>query len=339
MSDSQISSSTTSLDGALTRLTARRFLQLMIFVSIAPIAFFLIARPALPAQLTESSYQLLIFLAVAHVPITAFFWFDDRYREHINADWKTYYLIPAIIIASCALVPILFGTSGANYLFLVYFSWLLWHYGKQNWGILCLFSFGTKSPMPSASERHICTVAPIFGTLGALSGFTQVKDTIIASLLPALYWVGLTGTLAVTAATVFVVVRQLAKSIDPLRTAMTAVAGLFYLPTFVSAQYGVLAYATAHACQYFVMMYVMAGDRKQRATIARLIVITLLAIVGYYAVSSVNSSALWGEAVIVTVAIGTGITMTHFFLDSRLWRLREPFQRGAVKDSFAFLFH
>lgn len=83
------------------------------------------------------------------------------------------------------------------------------------------------------------------------------------------------------------------------------------------------------------MMYALAADTKQRATVVRLIVITAAAIGGYFALTNLNQT----EPIIITTAIGTGITMSHFFLDSRLWRLREKFQRGAVKESFDFLFH
>lgn len=323
-------------DNELTRVTARRFLQLLVFASLAPIGFFLIAYPVLPARMTESSYQLLIFLSIAHVPITGFFWFDDRYRAHMNANPKTYYLTPALIIAACAFVPVTFGQAGANYLFLIYFAWLLWHYGKQNWGILCLFSIGTKSPMPTKLERYICNAAPVFGVMGAAASLSQASS--FASILPALYWTGLAGSIAVAAATLYVVGQQLNKGTDRIRIAMTAIAGWFFLPTFLNAEFGVTSYATAHAVQYFVMMYALAADRKQRATVVRLIVITVLAVAGYFFANSFNNSALWGSAVLVGAAIGTGITMSHFFLDSRLWRLREPFQRGAVKESFDFLF-
>jgi hypothetical protein len=34
-----------------------------------------------------------------------------------------------------------------------------------------------------------------------------------------------------------------------------------------------------------------------------------------------------------------GIVMTHFVLDAGIWRLREPFQRGYMRERFSFVFH
>lgn len=312
------------------------FLALLLGASLAPIAFFLLLHPTLPAEVSGAGQQLLIFLAIAHVPITAFFWFDDRYRAHINANWRLYYLAPVGIIAAAGAVPLAFGSTGADYLFLFYFVWLLWHYGKQNWGILCLFSFGTKTSMPSKLHRWICNAAPVFGALGATAGLAQAQA--FAPVLPLIYWAGAVGTAIVAAATLYAVSTELAEKLNWRRIVMTATCGLFFVPTFLSVHHGVLAYATAHACQYFVMMYALAADRKQRAIVLRLAAITVAAVGGYFVQLSFNDTAIWGQAVIVGTAIGTGITMSHFFLDSHLWRLREPFQRGAIKESFAFLF-
>lgn len=320
-------------------VTARRFLILVLFVSIAPIVFFTFLHSALPGHFANAGLQLFGFLAVAHVPITLFFWIDPRYRAHINKSPMIYYGLPLSIIAGSAAIPLAFGRGGVAYLFLFYFVWLLWHYGKQNWGILCLFAVGTKSPMPTKLERWICNAAPVAGVMGGVAALAQAKSSVFSPILQILFFLGAAATSAVVIATIYVAAKQIKGGYPPLRIAMMAVCGLFFVPAFFNTGVGVLAYGSAHAAQYFVIMYALAADRKQKATALRLGSITLLAVVGFFAATSFNNAALWGAAAAVAAATIIGITISHFVLDSYLWRLREPFQRGAVKESFDYLFH
>jgi hypothetical protein len=254
------------------------------------------------------------------------------------SDVGTYYGVPALIIGTATAVPLIFGAVGLTYLFIGYFVWLLWHYGRQNLGVLSLVSIGTKTPAPSKIERHLYDAACIAGLMGALATLPQAKESVLAPVLNISYWVGLGMMVAIVAACTLVFFGNYRRGDTNQRLIMTALVSVFFVPSFLPTNFNVAAYAHAHALQYFVIMYTLAGDRQQGNLVIRLGALSLLAVVGYYISIWLNDKTLLGDWVTVGSAAGIGITMTHFFLDSRLWRLREPFQRAAVKESFSFLF-
>jgi hypothetical protein len=332
---------TTSISGHKDARDAQAFgfVLLLIGVTAAPIAFFLIfSRWIDRFSLAANVYQVLVFLAVAHVPLTLFFWIDRRYRGYVNQHPAVFYGVPALIVVIAASMPVLFGASGAVYLFLAYFAWLLWHYGRQNWGLLCLCAVATKSPSPGALERWLFRIAPIGGILGAMPELAQTKESALASVSGSLFALGIGITAVVAIGWLYLLAQQIHSRVHLGRMVISALLCLFFVPTFLNASYGVLAYATAHAAQYFVMMYTIAGDRKEGRWPVRMAALSVAAVIGYFLAMSMNDGGLWGDAVMITTAMGTGITMTHFFIDSRLWRLREPFQRQAIRQSFGFLF-
>ena len=184
--------------GAVTRINSdgqtatNRLIYALVVATSIPAMFFLLFGWAVSTHKAASDgYALLVFLAIAHVPLTAFFWVDRRYREHMASDVGTYYGVPALIIGTATAVPLIFGAVGLTYLFIGYFVWLLWHYGRQNLGVLSLVSIGTKTPAPSKIERHLYDAACIAGLMGALATLPQAKESVLAPVLNISYWVGL----------------------------------------------------------------------------------------------------------------------------------------------------
>ena len=71
---------------------------------------------------------------------------------------------------------------------------------------------------------------------------------------------------------------------------------VFFVSSFLPTNFNVAAYAHAHALQYFVIMYTLAGDRQQGNLVIRLGALSLLAVVGYYISIWLNDEALLGGA-------------------------------------------
>jgi hypothetical protein len=51
-----------------------------------------------------------------------------------------------------------------------------------------------------------------------------------------------------------------------------------------------------------------------------------------------RDNSIWGAAEPFAAGIALGIVMAHFIIDAGVWKLRKPFQREAIKESFSFLF-
>jgi hypothetical protein len=125
---------------------------------------------------------------------------------------------------------------------------------------------------------------------------------------------------------------------NPLRLGFLLVGAAFFLPTYLfdSATSATLGYAVAHGLQYLVFMAVVGAKRKPLVSLA------LMAAIGGAGAVLLNAGMVapdaglpWGNA-LYGAFIGT--VMAHFVLDAGIWRLREPFQRGYMRERFSFVF-
>ena len=125
------------------------------------------------------------------------------------------------------------------------------------------------------------------------------------------------------------------------RREFLALGASFFLPTYlfddpISATMG---YAFAHGLQYVVFMGIVSVRRK--APIASLVTLLGLSVLGGLllnaAVGAPDIADLSYGLAIYGVFVGT--VMSHFVLDAGIWRLREPFQRGYMRERFSFVFN
>lgn len=262
-----------------------------------------------------------------HVGMTGWFWFIGTYRRHINARPLYFYAWPASLAVVALVGVTIAGAPGRQLFIIIYTIWLLYHFGRQNWGVLCLGAAATKTARPSDIERAICHLAPIGGIIGAL--FAVGSDVWLYGLVVALGTAG---------ASLIVAAHQLAVGGSLLRAAMTAMPGLFFLPVYALGPLGLIAVGVAHAYQYALIMGGMAAADRVTAPHFRWAV-PLVAVTLYYLAAMLV--VLWADWGTIAATIGTlwdvGI-IWHFIIDADLWRLSRPFQRQEVQRRLAFLF-
>ena len=118
---------------------------------------------------------------------------------------------------------------------------------------------------------------------------------------------------------------------NPLVLAFTILGWAFFLPTLVSTDelVGFWSYAIAHGAQYLIFMSVVSGNRKRGAVGLAVLVLSFAAM--YMGLSYLNGSARGA-------AVYTGLVMSHFLIDAKVWRIREPLQRALIQDRFSFVF-
>jgi hypothetical protein len=98
-----------------------------------------------------------------HVASTGWFYIEPEMRAHFRAHPLRYFIVPALLIVGSAamfqLVP-----PARGYLLAAFFSWQLWHYQKQNVGLLSFVAAGTGKRPALASLAMLAGIS----TLGAL---------------------------------------------------------------------------------------------------------------------------------------------------------------------------
>ena len=307
---------------------ARIFLILILLVTLAP-HFTFVFREVLPAA--PAWGDGLFLLASAHVALTGFLWFDGRYRQHIQAHPLFFYVFPLLLTITLVTAVYVSGERGMKVFMVAFFAWLLHHFGRQNWGVLCLFAAGTKSGPPSGLERQICRWAPVAAFGYALG--CDLRETIPAPA-DALAAVSLAAGVILAAVATVLGLRQFAKGMHPLRVLATAATGLFFVPIYLSPTAGVIPVGIAHGYQYALIVGYLASSRHEGSM--RLWVLPLVALTVIWFLMNVYIT-VGGPNQLVFILFHC-VAIWHFLIDSDVWRLSRPFQRQAVRESFPFLF-
>jgi hypothetical protein len=312
---------------------SKPFLLTSLFLAtLVPTLIPVIAVPITGLQLTYSQFLLVIgVIGNAHVGMTAFFFLGDaRYKTIIRENRFRYIGLPLISIAF-AFVIFGFWPKGVWPYFCVHYAWLMWHFGRQNFGIYSFVAAGNRSGPVSQTERQY---------------FNLLLISIVPKVMTLYPEVGLTGTLAqisnnltiamclvCAALAVWIIATESNVRKDWQRTTALLMGFFFFLPTMLSSNAAIALTFFAHPVQYVIMMLYLAADRKQsfqmlRVALLFLTGITLWAVLTYFQ----------PFAMPVYLAIAFGVTQAHFLVDAGLWKLKLPKQRAAILESFDFLF-
>jgi len=295
---------------------------------------------------TQASLEAMVILSFLgnnfHVALTGWFYTDREMRPHFAARPWRYAIVPAGLIAGMALLfhfatPLVRSIALAAFL-----CWQLWHYQKQNVGLLSFIASGSASgaPVPvSAWERRVLGFAAIPGILGFFS-LTPIGLPQFAAAFMWSYAAGALLYVPVVIGAAIAIVKVPALRTSRLRLATFLFGVLFFLPTYlfhdpVSAT---ASYALAHGLQYVVFMGVVAGGRAP--LLPSLIMLIGIGTLGALLLNSAILAPDMKDFPYGFAAYGAflGVVMSHFVLDAGIWRLREPFQRGYMRRRFAFVF-
>jgi len=329
--------------GLRARKNAAAWHVFIVLISIATMLPILIAPYTQHVMADEdSALRTIIVLnfvgANFHVASTGWFYTDPKMRSHFRAHPLRYFVVPALLVLGGA-AAFQFMPAARGYLLALFFSWQLWHYQKQNVGLLSFVAAGTGSGPSSIWERRTLMVAAVAGILGFFS-LNRIGLSSLAPEFTALHRLGMLLYLAIPVLLVVAVIKVPALRTNRLRLVFLLLGASFFLPTFlfddqISATMG---YAIAHGLQYLVFMGVVAVARRPAfASLAMLAGLsTLGALLLNAAVAAPDTSTLsWRFAI---YGAFVGIVMAHFVLDAGIWRLRERFQRGYMRERFAFVF-
>jgi hypothetical protein len=317
------------------------FLALVSLASLLPFLAFPFARYVIAG--TDAALNIVVVMtfigANFHVAATAWFYSDRSMYTHFRAHPLRYLILPCLLIAGGA-ATFQFAPAGTRgYLLVAFFCWQLWHYQKQNLGLLSFIAAGTDGVPVSAWERRTLGLSALAGIAGFFSlyyiGLPEHSaefhafhrfGAVLYALVPFVFCVAVSTSRAL---------RQ-----NGLRLTCFAFGTLFFLPTFLFSDWisATLSYAIAHGLQYLVFMgFVSIGRPKP---VASLTILLGLGVLGGLALNAAIQAPSWSNFAYGYALYGAflGAVMTHFVLDAGLWRLREPFQRQYMRKKFYFVF-
>lgn len=317
------------------------FLALVATASALPFLALPFAQHVIPD--TGSALNIVVALTFVganfHVAATAWFYTDTSMSVHFRANPWRYFIAPCLLIAGSALLFQFAPRVVRSWALGVFFCWQLWHYQKQNVGLLSFIGAGTDGVSVSAWERRTLALAAVAG----IAGFFSLYSIGLRDLSPVFRFAHQAGGfiyLLVPVAFCISLAKSPALRRNRLRLTCFAFSALFFLPTFLFSDWisATLSYAVAHGLQYLVFMGFVSIGRPN--PVASLVMLLGLATLGALALNAAILAPDWSDVSYGFALYGAflGTVMTHFVLDAGLWRLREPFQRSYMREKFYFVF-
>ncbi len=340
---------------AVRDVARQRFLLALLLSTWIPMLFFIsIAHLETTYFSIWGMKSIFLFLGTAHVPAT-FFFYTDRNFSHIIGEHKARYLyLPLALTIGAGLVVAFSSTPAQAYLFLIFWAWQAFHYGRQNLGIYSFASIAQAKGAPDALEKVAIDLATWCGILGTFRVLGMgIAPEYLRPLLDFLYRFGLFGYTLVIIFSLYVYAKNYERT-TALKTVFYWTLILFFLPVYLSNDINVtfLSYAIAHGLQYIIFMGIVSfsTERSESARAMRyrsaLKLAGLMILFGllFYHVDTFrgfevvkNNSWLTRGFDFLFGAV-LGATMAHFVIDAGAWRLSRLPQREYMTKRFGFIF-
>lgn len=363
--DSFTSNNINSFD--VPKSTSRSFVTILLAVTVLPF----IAGPLLRSVYSNSAFAQHLFITLlliggVHQITSVYLYFDNDAKSIINKHKTYFYLGPIIIAILCASL-FMANTQWIEDHFYTAFAMLtIFHYQKQNIGVYSLLApvIGTGRMIPF--ERYLIMGGALVGMLVFASPVerTLFQGTFLFPFEKTIENLSLVLLCVLILFTVYFIVKNFLwtkrAQQQYLRAGLLFGLVIFFCPIFIIEDKltAFFMYATAHGLQYFVFLasaslngkkiqQILTIDPKKgryfRTTnfIKYLILSILLAYLWkVLAAANPPSFLIFTEAEMKKGILGLSlsITLAHYWIDSRIWKMRHQDSREFVRSKFHFLF-
>lgn len=315
----------------------RWFLLAMLVATLLPLCALAMQRFLGLVSLGQMNTGIAFLASGFHVALTSYFYVDPTLRELRRAHPVRFIVAPIVICVVAGVTGYLLS-PGVGWLVLVFFIWQLYHYQRQNFGVLAFVSAVLGVGRASILEQSTVELAAYAGILGYLATGGQFTTT------PAAHWsaVLMTGARGAPVAALAIagycwwarVRREGFSWYSPWHVLCTS----FFIVTFLQddANFAFSTYAFAHGLQYVVFMFVLASSRNQNPSLRgpSALILAILGALGALMLLLLADRSLFAFSSDVVFGVYLGLVMTHFVIDASVWRLSEPFQRRYVREGF-----
>jgi nitrate reductase NapE component len=264
-------------------------------------------------------------------------------------------------------IPILLFTGGVlvfmrpqNPVFvpalLLLFLYQTWHFGSQNIGVAMFISLSERGKAISPGEKNIIRMGTVCGMLGVLSAlypgfmigqqYVHIDATPLAAIR-FLHDVGTFVALALTGGALLLLLKAWHQR-QFIYGAAIFLSVTFLFPMYISENYmiAVASFTIAHGLQYVVFLaaHSLSPPKSTRwrsfPFLAILIPPLILAgIVGTGHLIWTNAPTFQSDLLpLVGLSIILGLTLSHFWIDQFMWRMRNSERAKWVRQNYGFIF-
>lgn len=352
---------------ASTRKKPIKFILILLLATILPF----VAGPFLhsvyaSSEAAQQFFYLILMVGGYHQVASVYLYFDSDAKKIINQHKWYFYFWPLMIALSIMLFYLIDNLWLENYLLQIYAMLTIYHYQKQNIGVYSLLApnIGTGRMLPF--ERYLILGGAIVGMLiftwpidrelfqGTI--LTHHKESVENFSLLLLCLLSIITLFFVSKKYLFVAAHQR----QYLRAALLLLLVTFFWPMFIieDKQTAFFMYATAHGLQYYVFIAIAAvnGDKVQRLmdsqrakgrffrgyNLILFIVLTALSAYLWKQLYQVNPSSVFNlsesEVKKAIFGLASSISLIHYWIDGRIWKIRHQDSREFMRSKFKFLF-
>lgn len=349
------------------RVVARRvFTSLLVTATLLP---FVLAPLLTGTSLFEARgyATLLAVLALsgAHQPSSWLLYADGDARRVVAGHRLFFFAGPLCIVAACVLF-FRYAPAPLHAYFWIFFGVVsIHHYQKQNLGVFSLLAPVLGGGRMSLFERRLIYAGGICGM--AVFGFpldrTIFQDTPFRPLESGLGVAAATGIIVLAGIALSGLVRGRseagAAAPQPWRTLLLLVLVTYYWPLFLIGDRltAFAMFAAGHGLQYLVIMSYVAADTAGTAPgaapgvrpvwfalarVAFFAAVTFAFAAGLRAVGSLpgGGSAETSAQYVARLAgaLVLSVTLVHYWVDARMWKMSQSDSRRFMQSKLAFLF-
>lgn len=338
-------------------LTGRSFLLFMALATVGPVllAALHLAIPGSIGLAGSNMLRVLELLAAPHVFTTLYLLVDARELVGVPRPLLTLLVMPLLLMTATAAVLVASPLWMVTAFMLAYTFFGMWHFGRQNFGIVAFATrISYRRPM-DRFERLALNAGNVAGLLAGYHIFAPVMFTLnrqtwpldLSSIDP-IFSLFRYGGLAIYAVLLPCAVYYLFSNWrrhEPFALTIFLGCVFFFLPTYLSNDplLVLVAWAVAHGLQYVLILGLHAAGRAtgrpQQFSIWPLLLFMAVVIVGVALWRISGRIQLDGDDTEIRVAVSVvvAITLAHYWVERYLWKFSSPERRAWLEQSFRFL--
>lgn len=344
-----------------------KFITLLLLVTATPFIIGpLIKSVYADSDIAQQVFYLLLMAGGYHQVASVYLYFDSDAKTIINRHKWYFYFWPLMIATSIMAFYIIDIPWLENYLLQIYATLTVYHYQKQNIGVYSLLA-------PAIGNGRMVTVERILIMAGGVVGMLifswpiereLFQGTILSTYKSTFETMSLLLLCLLTLYTLYFLSKNYLwvkpEKRQYLRSALLLALVTFFWPMFVieDKQTAFFMYATAHGLQYYVFIAVASTNGNKVKQLlqtdylkgvwfrySHLLLFTVLTVLSAYIwkelyLASPPAILIFSESEIKKAIFGlaSSISLIHYWIDGRIWKMRHEDSRIFVRSKFNFLF-